>query len=337
MEAKYGDVYYDCRSDGDVDIEAAYPHDPEAMYPTTIPTTSALKSHDLPPARLMAGKHWNLKAAVQPPTTYPQEAAALFQDIEAATGPRDIETATARRYLADPSLSEQIDVDYNPRYHKAAAVQRDIEVGNLWGDIPASATLSRDLRAAVSTRREGKQLEQLKPRKETQIIEELQPNLKDAWKIREVVERVAAGAHHWLHNVGGKCNVCGGIQKERHTISSSSYPATLELSARLYSDKSTQRQGALRGDPVKLKLPVELNPHSGQIKVNVFRPRSVSGEGDKRGLSPPPTKKAWGSSAGGATAKTLHRSEGKVKKSMRKVRWPDINSVRGQFGELIFD
>lgn len=332
MEAKYGDVYYDCRSDGDVDLEAAYPIDPEAMYPSAIPTV--LKSCDLP-ARLIAGKHLNLKAAVQS-ATYPQEAAALFLDIEAASGPRDIEGASARRYLADPSISEDINVDYRPNYREAATFQRDVEVANLRGDITATATFSRDVRGAVTTRRDAKQLKQLKPRKQTQVMEELQPNMKDAWKIREVVERVAAGAHDWLHNVGSKCTVCGGSQKDRNAISSSSYPATLELSARLFSDKGTQRQGALRGDPVKLKLPVELDPHSGQIKVNVFRPRPVCGEGDKRGLSPPPSKKGWGS-AGGAMAKTLHRTEGKVKKSMRKVRWPDVNCVRGQFGELIFD
>ncbi|SPP84028.1 uncharacterized protein LOC117586601 [Drosophila guanche] len=57
------------------------------------------------------------------------------------------------------------------------------------------------------------------------------------------------------------------------------YPATLEVSVTLNSEQSClcpkHRRCRLRGDPVKLKLPIELNPESGQVKVNIFQPRPV--------------------------------------------------------------
>lgn len=309
MATEFGDIFYDCRSDGDVDIEAAYPNDIEAIYPTDL--ASGFKTNvtagDLS-SRLMAGKHLSLKTGIQ--TTCPQAAAALFRDVEAAAIPRDIESAAVAGYHADATQLRVQDTRYLPR---------DINV-------PA---LHRGFR-------------KFKPHNQP-VIDDLQPSVKDVWKIRETVERVATGAHQWLHNVGGKCNICGGMKKEKNA-SSSYYPATLEISARVYSDKAPQRPSGLRNDPVTLKLPVELNPQSGQVKVNVFKPLSLGGEGDKRGPSPSPAvvrgagHKGWGPAiASPKSFRHTQRSEAKLARGVRRVRWPDVSSVRGQFGELIFD
>ncbi|KAH8395524.1 hypothetical protein KR222_000481, partial [Zaprionus bogoriensis] len=107
-------------------------------------------------------------------------------------------------------------------------------------------------------------------------IGELIPNVRDSWEIRQTLERVANSAHLLLRSVGGQCEMCANML-DRSASCSHFYPATLEISARLHTDTSCtcppHCQCVLRGDPVTLNLPMELNPYSGQVKVDIFQPK----------------------------------------------------------------
>ncbi|XP_020813742.1 uncharacterized protein LOC110188370 [Drosophila serrata] len=95
----------------------------------------------------------------------------------------------------------------------------------------------------------------------------------DPVEIRAVLERAAIATQRMLRCYGG---TDGGP-----TLPSRSrfYPATLEVSARLHTDDKCpcpkDRQCKLRGDPVTLNLPIELNPESGQVRVNIFQPKAM--------------------------------------------------------------
>lgn len=99
------------------------------------------------------------------------------------------------------------------------------------------------------------------------------PRFDDPVQIRAVLERAATATQQLLRCYGGT-----DIQATR-PLMTRFYPATLELSARLHTDDlcpcPKERQCKLRGDPVTLNLPIELNPESGQVKVNLFQPKSM--------------------------------------------------------------
>ncbi|XP_041451043.1 uncharacterized protein LOC111073200 [Drosophila obscura] len=92
------------------------------------------------------------------------------------------------------------------------------------------------------------------------------------------------------------------------------YPATLEVSVTLNTEETCRCpkhcQCRLRGGPVKLKLPIELNPESGQVKVNVFRPTPGISDGRQGGAGVP--------DAAGDSCKSKKR---RSSSSVRKVRW----------------
>ncbi|XP_030572225.1 uncharacterized protein LOC115770916 [Drosophila novamexicana] len=100
------------------------------------------------------------------------------------------------------------------------------------------------------------------------------------------------------------------------------YPATLEITTRVQTESSCgcppHCQCILRGSPVTLKLPMELNPHNGQVNVNIFQPRpkqlTAAGEGvgggDRRSSNPPPSN----------LQRHSQRREG-PRKIGRRVRW----------------
>lgn len=117
---------------------------------------------------------------------------------------------------------------------------------------------------------------------------------------------------------------------------------------------SPSAQCRLRGDPVTLKLPMELNPYSGQVNLQIYQPGSTVasgchrfGAGDRRnapvdkpatgpdpaldsgvvtgtlgyGVAPRPGL-GLGLGSGGMRRHT-QRHDG-VHKSGRKVRWPEF-------------
>ncbi|KAH8295308.1 hypothetical protein KR018_009918 [Drosophila ironensis] len=100
------------------------------------------------------------------------------------------------------------------------------------------------------------------------------PRFDDPVQIRAVLERAATATLKLLRCYGGTENVV-----PRPSLTHF-YPATLELIARLHTDDHCscpkKRQFKLTGDPVMLKLPIELNPKSCQVKVNIFQPKSMT-------------------------------------------------------------
>ncbi|KAH8243091.1 hypothetical protein KR032_004554 [Drosophila birchii] len=96
----------------------------------------------------------------------------------------------------------------------------------------------------------------------------------DPVEIRAVLERAAIATHQMLRCYGGSDGGLTRPSKARF------YPATLEVSARLHTDDKCpcpkDRQCKLRGDPVTLNLPIELNPETCQVKVNIFQPKSIA-------------------------------------------------------------
>ncbi|KAH8369094.1 hypothetical protein KR009_000818 [Drosophila setifemur] len=98
------------------------------------------------------------------------------------------------------------------------------------------------------------------------------PCFDDPVEIRAVLERAAVATQRLLRCYGGTNRVVRPSMTQF-------YPATLELSACLHTDDfcpcPKDRQCKLKGDPVTLKLPIELNPESGQVKVNIFQPKSM--------------------------------------------------------------
>ncbi|XP_034485131.1 uncharacterized protein LOC117790007 [Drosophila innubila] len=184
---------------------------------------------------------------------------------------------------------------------------------------------------------------------------QLLPNLDDPVEIRRTLERVANTTRLLLRSVGGKCDRYEPL--EQQVSRSFFYPATLEISARLLTDKSCpyppSGQCRLRGDPVTLKLPMELNPYSGQVNLNIFQPGPkplascchCAGSGDRRNVpvaKPAPEsdpsldpgvvsatlghgvaqRPGLGLGPGGMRRHT-QRHDG-VHKSGRKVRWPEF-------------
>ncbi|XP_017037495.1 uncharacterized protein [Drosophila kikkawai] len=100
------------------------------------------------------------------------------------------------------------------------------------------------------------------------------PRYDDPMEIRAVLERAAIATQRMLRCYGG--TECGPSRPTKTRF----YPATLEVSARLHTDDKCpcpkDRQCKLRGDPVTLNLPIELNPETGQVKVNIFQPKSMA-------------------------------------------------------------
>ncbi|XP_017123874.1 uncharacterized protein LOC108143835 [Drosophila elegans] len=107
-----------------------------------------------------------------------------------------------------------------------------------------------------------------------EVICKQAPRFDDPVEIRAVLERAATATQRLLRCYGGT-DFC---VPPRPTMTRF-YPATLEVSARLHTDDKCpcpkDRQCKLIGDPVTLKLPIELNPESGQVKVNIFKPKSI--------------------------------------------------------------
>ncbi|XP_016977761.1 uncharacterized protein LOC108043527 [Drosophila rhopaloa] len=106
-----------------------------------------------------------------------------------------------------------------------------------------------------------------------EVICKRAPRFDDPVEIRAVLERAANTTQRLLRCYGGTDCVPTRPSMTRF------YPATLEVSARLHTDDKCpcpkDRQCKLIGDPVTLKLPIELNPESGQVKVNIFQPKSI--------------------------------------------------------------
>ncbi|KAL7726947.1 hypothetical protein ACLKA6_002714 [Drosophila palustris] len=171
------------------------------------------------------------------------------------------------------------------------------------------------------------------------------PNFDDPAEIRRTLERVANTSRLLLRSVGGDCDCFEHL--EQQASRSFFYPATLEICARLLTDKSPPiGQCRLRGDPVTLKLPMELNPYNGQVNLNIFQPGSKPltgaggsqcvGAGDRRTgqVAKPVTgpesepgsgvvnRASFGLGPAGIRRHT-QRHDG-VQKSGRKVRWPDV-------------
>ncbi|XP_016941584.4 uncharacterized protein [Drosophila suzukii] len=107
-----------------------------------------------------------------------------------------------------------------------------------------------------------------------EVICKQAPRYDDPGQIRAVLERAATATQRLLRCYGGTDCVPTRPSMTRF------YPATLEVSARLHTDDKCpcpkDRQCKLIGDPVTLKLPIELNPESGQVKVNIFQPKSLA-------------------------------------------------------------
>lgn len=173
----------------------------------------------------------------------------------------------------------------------------------------------------------------------------------DSLEMRKALERVTNTSRLLLRSVGGKCDCSNCLEKE--TSRPFFYPAQLEICARLITDKSCpippSGQCRLRGDPVTLKLPMELNPYSGQVNLPIFQPeKNVSGgchcagAGDRSfgaGTKPAPVSDETGHDTGlgyygaahrpgfgvasGGMRRHTQRHDG-VRKSGRKVRWPDV-------------
>ncbi|XP_017058347.2 uncharacterized protein LOC108099366 [Drosophila ficusphila] len=106
-----------------------------------------------------------------------------------------------------------------------------------------------------------------------EVICKQAPRFDDPVQIRAVLERASVATRRLLRCYGG--TDCVPTRPSMTLF----YPATLEVCARLHTDEKCpcpkDRQCKLIGDPVTLKLPIELNPESGQVKVNIFRPKSI--------------------------------------------------------------
>ncbi|ALC45650.1 CG33189, partial [Drosophila busckii] len=94
-----------------------------------------------------------------------------------------------------------------------------------------------------------------------------QCNYSDPAHIRATLQRAANATQRLLRDFGGPC---AALHTEQHF-----YPATLEINARLHTNKelcaAPARQCRLRGDPVTLKLPMSFDMQTGQLKVNIFQ------------------------------------------------------------------
>lgn len=274
------------------------------------------------------------------------ETATLPRDIEACTLCRDIESGTLSRDIKNSTLSKDTKSVILPKNIETFTLPKGIESSPFYGDVE-SATFSRDIGPPFPAESIPAPYINRVVNAPGSDVEELQPGVRDVWKIRETLERVAINAHQLLKNVGGKCNICGGTKQESSAPSTYRYPATLEISTRLYTDKDRVRgvpqnhQWALHGEPVMLKLPIELSPYNGQIQVNIFQP--CTGAGDRPRPVPAVGCMADNPLRGAAAvAKAImqRRSQPKgekVPKCVRRVRWPDINNARGQLGDFTFN
>ncbi|EDW66683.1 uncharacterized protein [Drosophila virilis] len=140
----------------------------------------------------------------------------------------------------------------------------------------------------------------------------------DPIQIRDILHRAANSAQILLHGLGGHCE----YTKFEPQGCKCFYPATLEITTRVHTESSCgcppHCQCVLRGSPVTLKLPLELNPHNGQVNVKIFQPSTKQltgagegvGGGDKRASNPSPNN----------MQRHSQRREG-PKKIGRRVRW----------------
>ncbi|KAH8360258.1 hypothetical protein KR093_011639, partial [Drosophila rubida] len=130
-----------------------------------------------------------------------------------------------------------------------------------------SATESDDEESAID-------LEPINCEQVVRAVGGYSPNFEDPLEMRHTIERVAINSRMLLRSVGGNCECLGGYV-DRSASASFFYPATLEICARLLTDKSCacppSCQCRLRGEPVILQLPMELNPYSGQVNVEIFQ------------------------------------------------------------------
>ncbi|EDW13864.1 uncharacterized protein LOC6572261 [Drosophila mojavensis] len=156
--------------------------------------------------------------------------------------------------------------------------------------------------------------------------------------MRSIIRRAAQNTQILLRGLGVHCE-CTEIEEPPSTCKFF-YPATLEISARVHTEPSCgvppHCQCILRGSPVTLSLPMELEPHSGQVKVNIFKPApntlahpcecaavspggggggcvgagAGAGAGDRRACGPPQN----------CMRRQSYRT-GTARKAVRRVRW----------------
>ncbi|EDW80985.1 uncharacterized protein Dwil_GK11265 [Drosophila willistoni] len=100
----------------------------------------------------------------------------------------------------------------------------------------------------------------------------------DPEQIRTVLERAALTTKMLLRCYGGD-GQSGNEDNVPYHRSPRFYPATLEINARLHAEETCSCpkncQCQLRGEPVTLKLPIELNPLNGQVNVEIYQPKSL--------------------------------------------------------------
>ncbi|EDV93482.1 uncharacterized protein LOC6563304 [Drosophila grimshawi] len=147
----------------------------------------------------------------------------------------------------------------------------------------------------------------------------------NVFEMRRALERAANTAQILLRGLGVHGDKDGAAAGNTACSCMRFYPATLEISARLHTDTSCgcppHCQCVMRGDPVTLKLPMELNPANGHVNVNIFQPKPTKptkplggGAGDRpisSSLSAPSTLSRHSQRHGGD------------RKGGRRVRWPD--------------
>lgn len=150
------------------------------------------------------------------------------------------------------------------------------------------------------------------------LLQSKPSNYDDPMQIRDILHRAANSAQILLRGLGGHCEYTRLEPQGCMCF----YPATLEITTRVQTESSCgcppHCQCILRGSPVTLKLPMELNPHNGQVNVNIFQPRpkqlTAAGEGvgggDRRSSNPPPSN----------LQRHSQRREG-PRKIGRRVRW----------------
>ncbi|XP_001359819.2 uncharacterized protein [Drosophila pseudoobscura] len=137
-------------------------------------------------------------------------------------------------------------------------------------------------------------------------------SLKDPGQMRAVLERALYATQNLLRCYGSAV-APAGRNPPPHELNY--YPATLEVSVTLKTEETCicpkNRQYSLRGDPVTLKLPIKLNPDSGQVKMNIYQPRAGVASGCRQ----------CGAGAPGAAGDRYKAKSRKSSSSMRKVRW----------------
>ncbi|XP_023169741.2 uncharacterized protein LOC111598631 [Drosophila hydei] len=154
------------------------------------------------------------------------------------------------------------------------------------------------------------------------VLQDEPQKCKKPMDMRNILRSAAHNAQILLRGLGVSCEC---IEAEEPQASCKFfYPATLAITARVHAESTCgcppQSQCILRGSPVTLNLPIELNPQSGQVKVNIFQPAPATlataaeciamGAGDRRSYG----------LAQNSIRRPCYRS-GSARKAARKVRW----------------